>query len=58
LEGTYNDHLFQLPDHFRADQKLKYGFKGIILALHNALDVFDYQNAMRLTDVGVVIQST
>jgi len=24
LEGTYNNHLVQLPDHFRADQKLKH----------------------------------
>ena len=29
LEGTYNDHLVQLPDQFRADQKLKH-VKGIL----------------------------
>jgi len=29
LEGTYNDHLVELPDHFRADQKLKHVIKGI-----------------------------
>ena len=28
LEGTYNNHLVQLPDHFRADQKLKHIIKG------------------------------
>jgi len=30
LEGTYYDHLVQLPDHFRADQKLKHVFKGVV----------------------------
>ena len=30
LEGTYNDHLVQLPDQFRADQKLKYIIKGMV----------------------------
>jgi len=30
LEGTYNDHLVQLPDQFRADQKLKRVIKGIV----------------------------
>ena len=30
LEGTYNDHLGQLPSHFRADQKLKHVTKGIV----------------------------
>ena len=30
LEGTYKDHQVQLPDHFRADQKLKYVVKGIV----------------------------
>jgi len=29
LKGTYNDHLVQLPDQFRADQKLKH-VKGIL----------------------------
>jgi len=24
LEGTFSDHLVQLPDHFRADQKFKH----------------------------------
>ena len=34
LEGTYNNHLVQLPGHFRADQKLKHMFataKGKVL---------------------------
>jgi len=26
----YHDHLVQLPDHFRADQKLKHVMKGIV----------------------------
>ena len=30
LDGTYNDHLLQLPDQFRADQKLKHVTKGIV----------------------------
>ena len=30
LEGTYNNHLVQLPDHFRADQKIKHVIKGIV----------------------------
>jgi len=30
LEGTYNNHLVQLPVHFRADQKLKRSIKGIV----------------------------
>ena len=30
LEGTYNNHLVQLPDHFRADLKSKHVVKGII----------------------------
>jgi len=30
LEGTYSDHLVQLPDCFRAKQKLKDIIKGII----------------------------
>jgi len=30
LEGTYNGHLVQLPDPFRADQKLKRVIKGIV----------------------------
>ena len=30
LEGTYNNRLAQLPDHFRADQKLKHAIKGIV----------------------------
>jgi len=30
LEGTYNDHLAQLPDYFRTEQKLKYVTKGIV----------------------------
>jgi len=29
LEGTYNNHLVQLPDDFIADQKLKDVIKGI-----------------------------
>lgn len=29
LEGTYNDHLVQLPDPFRADQKFKHIIKSI-----------------------------
>lgn len=29
-EKTYIDHLLQLPDHFRADQKLKCVVKGIV----------------------------
>jgi len=29
VEETYNNHLVQLPDHFRADQKLKQ-FKDIV----------------------------
>lgn len=30
LQGTYNDHIVQLPDQVRADQKLKHSFKGIV----------------------------
>jgi len=30
LEGTYNNHLVQPPDHSRADQKLKHVIKGIV----------------------------
>ena len=30
LKGTYSDHLMELPDHFRADQKLKQGIKGVV----------------------------
>jgi len=30
LKGTYNDHLVQLPEQFRADQKLKHIIKGIV----------------------------
>jgi len=30
LEETYDDHLVQLPDHFRADQKLKHVIKGVV----------------------------
>jgi len=30
MERTFNDHLVQLPDQFRADQKLKYVVKGIV----------------------------
>jgi len=30
LEGTYNDHLVQLPDHFMADQKLKHVINSIV----------------------------
>jgi len=30
LEGIYNYQLAQLPDHFRADQKLKLVVKGIV----------------------------
>jgi len=30
LEGTYNNHLVQLPDRFRADQKLQHVVKGIV----------------------------
>jgi len=30
VEGTYNDHLVQLPDHFRYDQKSKHVVKGIV----------------------------
>jgi len=30
LEGTYNNHLVQLPDHFRADKKLEHVIKGIV----------------------------
>jgi len=30
LLGTYNDHLVQLPNQFRADQKLKQIIKGIV----------------------------
>jgi len=33
LEGTYSDHLVQLPDQFRADQKLKHVIKGIVQML-------------------------
>lgn len=28
IEGTYNNHLAQLPDQFEADQKLKHIIKG------------------------------
>lgn len=30
LEGTYNDHLIQLSDQLKADQKLKHVFEGIV----------------------------
>jgi len=30
LEGSYKYRLVQLPDHFRADQKLKPVIKGIV----------------------------
>ena len=30
LEGTYSDYLGQLPDHFRAHQKLKHIIKSIV----------------------------
>ena len=30
LEGTYSDHLVQLPDHFRAFQKLKHVINSIV----------------------------
>lgn len=30
LEGTYKDHWDQLPDYFRANQKLKHSREGII----------------------------
>jgi len=30
LEGTYNDHLVQLPDHFRAYRKFEQIMKGIV----------------------------
>ena len=30
MEGTYKDHLVQLPDQFRADQKLKHAIKGVV----------------------------
>jgi len=30
LKETYNDHLVQLPDQFRADLKLKHVVKGIV----------------------------
>lgn len=33
LEGTYNDHLFQLPDHFRAELKLNHVVKGFFKCL-------------------------
>ena len=29
LEGTYSDHLVQLPDQFRADQRLRHVIKGL-----------------------------
>jgi len=32
LEGTYKDHQVQLPDHFRAGQKLKRVTKGMVQA--------------------------
>lgn len=35
LEGTYSDHLVQLPGHFRADQKLKPVVKGIVKCILN-----------------------
>ena len=30
LDGTYNNHLVQLPDYFTADQKLKQITKGLL----------------------------
>lgn len=30
LEGTYNDHLVELPDHSMTDQKLKHTMRGIV----------------------------
>lgn len=30
LQGTYNDHLVKLPDHFNVGQKLKNFIKGIV----------------------------
>jgi len=30
LEGTHSDHLVQLPDHFRADEKSKHVIEGIV----------------------------
>jgi len=30
LEGTYKNHLVQLPEHFRADQELKHIIKGMV----------------------------
>jgi len=29
MEETHNDHLVQLPDHFKADRKFKHVIKGI-----------------------------
>jgi len=34
LEGTYNNHPVQLPDQFRADQKLKHIIKGNVQVPH------------------------
>lgn len=28
IEGTYNNHLVQMPDHFEAEQKLKHIIEG------------------------------
>ena len=30
LEGTYNDHVVQLSDQFRVNQKLKHGIQVIV----------------------------
>jgi len=35
LERTYNNHLVQLSDHFRADQKLKHVVKALSECLLN-----------------------
>ena len=32
-EGMFNNHLVQLPDHFKADEKLKHVVKGIVQML-------------------------
>ena len=33
LEGTIKDHLVQLPDHFRANQKLRYAAEELFKSL-------------------------
>ena len=38
MEGTYNDHLVQLPVRFRADQKLKHMMTYFMLDFSKAFD--------------------